>query len=264
MTIRMVALDIDGTLIPPGGGHGAMPDPHMTSAVTALQEAGIVVVLASGRMFPGTARVARHLGLDTPLICQQGASVHLPNGTVSHRFALDREVARELAGFAQEHNWPYGWFDAVRYIASAPNPSTTEYALVSGIDPEYHEAPHQSDIEPTGVDIISTAADASRVHSVLEARFGGRAHFLDFPAVTGAHSPEASKGNALALLAQDLGIPREAVLAIGDSVNDVSMLRWAGVGVTLPHCDRYAREAADEILAGEGVERVAALLRSLL
>jgi len=264
MTIRLVALDIDGTLIPPGGGHVALPDPDITSAVAALQQAGIVVVLASGRMFPGTARIAGHLGLRTPLICQQGASVHMPDGTISHRFAIDVEVARELSQFAREYGWPYAWFDAVRYLASAPNPASTEYALVSGIDPEYHEAPQHSDIEPTGIDIISTPADANRIHALLEARYGSRAHFLDFPAVTGAHSPEASKGNALALLAQDLGIPREAVLAIGDSVNDASMLRWAGVGVTLPHCDRYARAAADEILAGEGVERVAQLLRGLL
>jgi len=51
MTIRLIALDIDGTLIPPGGGHLALPDPDITSAVAALQQAGIVVVLASGRMF---------------------------------------------------------------------------------------------------------------------------------------------------------------------------------------------------------------------
>jgi len=264
MTIRLVALDIDGTLIPPRGGHVALPDPDITSAIAELQLAGVAVVLASGRMFPGTARIARHLGLHNPLICQQGASVHLPTGELTHRFAIDAAIAHELADYAKEHRWPYAWFDAVRYLASAPSPESTEYALVSGIDPEYHDEPRRSDVEPTGIDIISTPEDANRIHRLLEARYGDRVHFLDFPSVTTAHAPEASKGNALALLAQDLGIPREAVLAIGDSVNDASMLRWAGLGVTLPHGDRYAREAADEILGGTGIERVAALLRSLV
>jgi Cof subfamily protein (haloacid dehalogenase superfamily) len=263
MPIRLVALDIDGTLIPPGCGHAAMPDREITSAIAALQHAGVVVVLATGRMYPGTARVARHLGLRTPLICQQGASVHAPDGGITHRFAIDLDVAHDLVGYAREHRLPYAWFDAVRYIASAPNAASTEYALVSGIDPEYHDAPQHSGVEPTGIDIISTPEDANRIHGLLQTRYGDRAHFLDFPSVTGAHSPHATKGNALALLAADLGIPREAVLAIGDSVNDASMLRWAGVGVTLPHCDRYAREAADEVLGGEGVERVAGLLRTL-
>ena len=65
-------------------------------------------------------------------------------------------------------------------------------------------------------------------------------------------------------LAQDFGIEQEAVLAIGDSVNDASMLRWAGRGVAMPHSDRYALDAADEVLTGTGISGVAALLRSLL
>ena len=53
-------------------------------------------------------------------------------------------------------------------------------------------------------------------------------------------------------------------MAIGDSVTDASMLRWAGVGVTLPHGDRYARAAADEVLTGDGIAGVAAFLRGLV
>ncbi len=241
-----------------------MPDAAISSAIAELERAGVVVVLASGRMYPGTARIARHLGLVNPLICQQGASIHAPDGAIAHRFAIDPEVAHELVAYAREHQLPYAWFDAVRYIASEPNHASTEYALVSGIEPEYHDAPHESDVVPTGIDVISSAADANRIHGFLEARYGDRVHLLDFPSVTAAHSPDASKGNALAMLATELGIPRDAVVAIGDSVNDVSMLRWAGRGVTLPHCDRYARAAADEILSGSGIDGVAPLLRSLL
>ena len=264
MSIRLIALDIDGTLIPPGGGHVALPDAAIVSAVADLQRAGVVVVLASGRMYPGTARIANHLGLASPLICQQGASIHAPDGAIVHRFGIDPDIAFELVAYAREQRLPYAWFDAVRYIASRPNHASTEYALVSGIEPEYHAAPEESAVVPTGIDVISTPAEANRIHGFLEARYGGRVHLLDFPSVTAAHSPEASKGNALAMLAADLGIPQEAALAIGDSVNDVSMLRWAGRGVTLPHCDRYARAAADEILPGRGIDGVAPLLRSLL
>ena len=130
--------------------------------------------------------------------------------------------------------------------------------------PQFGPLPAGVRLDPTGIDIISTMADANRIHAQLESRYGDRVHFLDFPSVTAAHSPQATKGNALSLLADDLGIKRESVLAIGDSVNDASMLRWAGRGVTLPHCDRYAREAADEILPGNGIDGVAPLLRSLL
>jgi Cof subfamily protein (haloacid dehalogenase superfamily) len=264
VNVRLVALDIDGTLLPPRAGHLALPDPEITAAITALEEAGVVVVLASGRMYPGTARIARHLGLDTPLICQQGASIHHPDGTVAHRFAIELEAAHELADYAHTHGWPYAWFDAVRYVASVENPASDEYARVSGIDPEYHEAPQHAAIEPTGIDIISTLEHSNGIHRELSARYGDRVHFLDFPGVTAAHSPDATKGNALARLARELGIPRQATVAIGDSVNDAAMLRWAAAGITLPHADHYARAAADHVLPGDGVEHVAAFLRSLL
>ncbi len=262
--IRLIALDIDGTLIEPGSGHDAMPDVAITEAVTRLVAAGVVVVLASGRMYPGTARIAAHLRLDSPLICQQGASVHRADGSQLHRFSIDATIADELVAFSQERGWPFAWFDAVRYLASQPNSASDEYGRVSGVTPEYRSDANRAGVIPTGVDIISTAADANGVHEYLAKYYGERVHLLDFPSVTAAHSPEASKANALALLAAELGIGADAVLAIGDSVNDASMLRWAGRGVAMPHSDRYARAAADEILGGSGVSGVAPLLRSVL
>jgi Cof subfamily protein (haloacid dehalogenase superfamily) len=262
--IRLVALDIDGTLIPPGASHDALPDPEISEVVAALVDAGIAVVLASGRMYPGTQRIARHLGLDSPLICQQGASVHRLDGSLLHRFEIDAEVADELVAFALEHDWPYAWFDAVRYLVSRPNEATEHYGRVSGVTPEYRADPHLAGVVPTGIDIISTREQAAGVHDFLAARYGTRINLLDFPGVTAAHSVDASKGKALALLAQDLDIEQRSVLAIGDSVNDASMLSWAGLGVAMPHCDRYARAAADVVLGGTGVAGVVPLLRSVL
>ena len=59
---------------------------ELSDAVARLVAAGVVVVLASGRMYPGTARIAHHLELDGPLICQQGASVHRADASLLHRF----------------------------------------------------------------------------------------------------------------------------------------------------------------------------------
>ena len=261
---QLIALDIDGTLIPPGAGHEGVPDADITDVIARLVEAGVVVVLASGRMYPGTVRIARHLGLDGPLICQQGASMHRVDGSLLHRFAIDADIADELVAFALEHDWPYAWFDAERYLVSRRNDASAEYGRVSGVVPEYRVDAHRAGVIPTGIDIISTLEHANRVHQHLEARYGNRINLLDFPSVTAAHAREASKGNALALLAQDLGIEQRAVLAIGDSVNDASMLRWAGRGVAMPHSDRYARDAADEMLGGTGVSGLAPLLRSVL
>ena len=260
----MVALDIDGTLLNPGVEATALPEADMTEAVHNLHEAGIVVALATGRMYPGTVHIAEHLGIDQPLICQQGASVHDFDGSLRHGCSIDNDIALELYDYATTHGWPLAWFDSSRYLVTAHNPQADYFAKVSQVDIEVHGEPHKSGVRATGIDIISTLEDSRDVHVLLEARYGGRITLLDFPSVTAVHAPEASKGNALHTLADELGISQQEVLAIGDSVNDVSMLSWAGHSAAPAHCDRYAGDSAKEILIGEGVAGVVAKLRSVL
>jgi hydroxymethylpyrimidine pyrophosphatase-like HAD family hydrolase len=56
--------------------------------------------------------------------------------------------------------------------------------------------------------------------------------------------PATDKGTALAWVAQKMGIPREAVLAIGDSMNDEAMIRWAGIGVAMVNGDERIKNIA--------------------
>jgi Cof subfamily protein (haloacid dehalogenase superfamily) len=262
MTVRLVALDIDGTLLDPGVPVDALPEDPMARVVRQLAESGITVVLASGRMYPGTASVARHLDIDQPLICQQGASVHEPDGSLRHGCSIDESIAMELLEYASAHDWPLAWFDSERYLVTRHCEQAQFFADVSKVQIEIDEKPHLSGVRATGIDIISTRERASVVHAEIEQRYGGRLSLLDFPSVTAVHAAEASKGNSLKVLADELGIEQSEVLAIGDSVNDVSMLTWAGYSAAPEHCDRYARAAADEILPGTGVEGVVARLQA--
>ncbi len=261
--IRLVALDIDGTLLDPGAHFDDLPGAEITSAVHALGAAGIVVALASGRMFPGTARIAEHLEIAQPLICQQGASVHNGDGSLRHGYSIDHALALELVDYASHHDWPLAWFDSERYLVTRHCEQAQEFAEVSQIAMEIHEQPHLCGVRATGIDIISSAEEAAGVHAEIEARYGDRLCLIDFPAVTAVHCLEASKGNALSMLAAELGIAQNQVLAVGDSVNDVSMLSWAGHSAAPEHCDHYARAAAMEILPGPGVAGVAELLRAV-
>ncbi len=260
MGVKLVALDIDGTIV---HAHEDVPGPRITQAVAKLRSAGIVVVLASGRMFPGTARVARHLGISEPLICQQGCAVHLASGEIIHEFPIDRAAAMEICDYARTIERAYEWFNPLRYIVSGESPATREYGRVSGILPEYRIDPENSGVAPTGVGIISSAEEANAIHNALVKLHGEALHMLDFPEVTVAVAPDANKGHALSLICADLGISRQDALAIGDSVNDAPMLAWAGRGIALAHSDRYALDAADEVLP-DGDERLAEFLERLV
>lgn len=264
MGVRLVALDIDGTLIEPAHyGHDHVPTARLSRAVMTLRERGIAVVLASGRMFPGTAKIARHLRLPGPVICQQGCSVHLLDGTMTHEFPIARRTALEIIEYARGIERDYEWFNPLRYIASRRTEATEHYGVVSGITPEYRPDPEHSGVAPTGVGVISTNEESNGIHRALVSRHGEALHVLDFPGVTVAVAPEANKGHALSLVCGDLGIDRHDVVAIGDSVNDAAMLAWAGLGVAMPHSDAYALDAADVVLE-EREETLANFLERLV
>lgn len=261
MAVKLVALDIDGTIVLPGAGD--TPTPRLRAAVAAAQSTGVAVVLASGRMFPGTASVARHLGLNGWLICQQGCGIHAMSGEMLHEFPIDNDRAMHIIDYAKSLDRAYEWFSPLRYIASRQSYHTDEYGALSGITPEYEPFPEHSGMRPTGVGIISTKEDAPSIHRALASHHGDALHLLDFPEVTVAVAPEANKGHALSLICSDLGIDRHDTIAIGDSVNDAAMLDWAGRGFAMAHSDRYALDAADEVLETDD-DPVARLLEKLV
>lgn len=262
--IKLVALDIDGTLLAPGVPHDAMPDDTVVEAVAALQAHGVIVMLATGRMYPGTAPIAAHLGIEQTIICQQGASIHNPDGGLRHAFSIDQGIAAELFEFAEDHGYSVSWFDHERYLVTKLTPASKFFAAVSGVEIEMHPRPHESGVRATGIDIVSNEKASSDVHRLLEARYGSRVSLLDFTTVTAVHEPRASKGNALAMVAAELGVAQSQVLALGDGINDVSMLSWAGHSGTPAHGDIFAKDSAKEVLEGDGVSGVVARLLAVL
>ncbi len=263
MKARLVALDIDGTLVPPDGPYKGTLSPRLRAAVSALVADGRTVVLASGRMSPGIISVAKELGLHSPIIAQDGCVTATMDGAIVREVRLEQGLALAVTAYAREAGCAYEWFSAQRYVVTEASRATTVYAELGGVTHEVHPRPETLGIEPNGVGVISDRERAPVVHRELAQRFGDALHLLDFPAVTVALAPEASKANALARLADDLDITRHEAVAIGDSVNDASMLAWAGRGLATANADRYALDAADESLPDE-VDAVAQALEGLL
>lgn len=264
--IKLVALDIDATLLEHGVPVDTLPDQSVVDVVKALHDHGVTVVLATGRMYPGTAPIAKHLGISEPVICQQGASIHQATGELIQGHTIDQDIALELFEYAMEHGYSIAWFDHERYLVTELSPAVEYFAGVSNVTPEITPRPHESDVRATGIDIISNAEDSSHVHRLFEAQYGSRISLLDFTTVTAFHAPTASKGNAVAEVARERGIKQSEVFAVGDSVNDVSMLAWAGESAAPARCDDYAKEAAKEVLVTPGVagvvERLWAIVES--
>ena len=248
---RLIALDLDGTTVE----GGQLPNPRVRRAVAEAEAHGAHVVLATGRPFLSARRYAEAFGLRTPLICFQGALVkelagdhatlyseHLPAAPLDEVIAFAEAQALELTLYSEE-----------RIYYSHTTRSKAFYDLWFGIPggttPNLAAAVreiHAHGLVPLKGLFIGEPEENDALIPLLAQRFDGRlsvvrSHEL-FVEVT---SPVASKGAALAFVAERFGVAREQVIAVGDSGNDVSMVAWAGLGVAMTNATPDVHAVAD-------------------
>ncbi len=226
----MVALDLDGTLLDPAG-HVPV---RTRTAIRALKEAGIRVVLATGRSPWSVAPIAADLDLPGQHVLMQGGLLADPiRGTTSWAGRMDRDLVVEQLAFAREERLTpiLGFADGYR-----ARPLTPEVLQLSW--PTYGEGSHLTIVElleaVAGDGAIRTFAYTSpelhgRAIGAAAARFGARAA-LTWGDEYGIEllAPGVSKGAALARLAGDHGLTMADVAAAGDGRNDLEMLSMAG------------------------------------
>ena len=257
--VRLVAIDLDGTLLPT---FAQTLVPRTAQALRAAQQAGIIVAIATGRRTNYTVPLLEGHGLraDTPLITSNGAVTRTLGGESIDRCHLEARVARGLCGLLREfgavvftfdrpgrgelvledleqaHGRISLWVEANRNAIEVVKP--LEDALPDG------ENPIQGMV--TGglakMKLAETALKASHWSTSCECVR------TEYPArdlsILDLLPPGVSKGWALERLANRLGVDRKATMAIGDNWNDVDMLEWAGQGVIMSNAAQELRTMA--------------------
>jgi hydroxymethylpyrimidine pyrophosphatase-like HAD family hydrolase len=239
--LKLWALDLDGTLLQRDGTIAAGD----RAAVEAARCRGERVVLATGRAFAGASAVARELGLHGPIIVTTGGQiVDLDSETAIDERRLDRAVARDVLAFCRAHRHAAGAFADlgrdVRWVVAPP-----QWRRLPVIDPTLPESLQQ---DPEQLVLLGEQA----VRAVMGAF--PHIHLLPLPNArqpVAAHvlHPEATKGLALLRLAGRLGLSAADVAAVGDSANDISMLKAAGRGFAMAGSPPEVAAAADAIVA---------------
>ena len=264
LPIRLIALDIDGTLI----GDDLAIGPDTRAAVAAARARGVFVTLVTGRMVSSALRFARELGLDAPLVGYQGALIRemrtdgsdRPGRLLVHT-PLAAAVAREIVAWTREHGLDPHVNHLERFILRADDPRADDYSAFMGARAELVADLAGSIVHPvTKVLAVGEAPLPTELAPVARARFTGFAdvtishpRFLEFVA------PGVSKGRAVRWLTRRLRVPLGATLAIGDQWNDIEMLAEVGHGTAMPSAPAQVRAVARYVappLADEGVARM--------
>ena len=247
---RLVALDLDGTLLGPAGEVTA----RARATVDALDAHGVRVVLATGRSPWSAAPIARRLGLDGPQILMQGGLVADP---LADRplwaTTMRQELVSEQLAFARERELIpiLGFADAYRARPLTPDvlelswPTYGEGAhleIVDSLDAVAGEGPIRTFLFTSPARHAAIAADAA-------VRFAGRAS-ITWGDEFGIEllAPGVTKGTALRRLAAELGIAMDDVAAIGDGRNDLEMLAVAGHSAAMATAPAAVRAAADVVV----------------
>jgi Cof subfamily protein (haloacid dehalogenase superfamily) len=257
--IRLVAIDMDGTLLPT---FAQAMTARTAAALRAAQQAGITVAIATGRRSAYTAPLLDGLGLraDTPLITSNGAVIRTLGGEAIDCAHMEARVARGLCGLLrgfgalvftfdrpgrgelvlEDLELTQGrislWVESNRHAIEVVNP--LEDALPDGEDP----------IQGMVTGTLSRMKEAELVLKASEWSSCCGCFRTEYPArnlsILDLMPPGVSKGSALEQLAGRLGVDRKETMAIGDNWNDVDMLEWAGQGVVMGNAARELRTMA--------------------
>ena len=251
--IDLIALDLDGTLLDPAGRIA----PSSLEAIARAKEAGVQVVLATGRPAPEAAWFAREAGcgvlaavLGGAAICDTRTGAHIrrwdfspETGRQALKLCMEREMERMI--FAGEAILldPYSKRLLMEHY---PYPAFHDNAIVTE-DPLAY-------VEEHGLPITKLHGDGDRKNYPLdelaalpgvELTASGDRDFELVPAGVG-------KGRALALIALLRGVPLEQCAAVGDSPNDLSMLQAVGTPIAMGNAGSAVKAAAAHVVADNG------------
>jgi Cof subfamily protein (haloacid dehalogenase superfamily) len=242
----MLAIDLDDTLL-----RSDLTISFRTrNAIRKAEALGCVVVLASGRIPSAMEQFARLLGLHKRpgyLICNNGTMIQESHtGKVIYEVRIKADIALTAYDLAAAEGFPVQIYeDDIMYI-SRPNEFADYDQKITGLRQVVVE--NFRAMVGNGCYKLLIPGDPlilKPLEHILKTYIGSESTiFTSKPYFLEILPVNTDKGTALARVAEAAGIPQQAVLAIGDSMNDEAMIRWAGVGVAMATGDDRIKDIA--------------------
>ncbi len=286
--LRMIATDLDGTLLLPDGSVGE----RTRAALAALRLTHVDLVIVTGRPTRWIAPVVAMTGHEGIGVAANGAVVlDLADGRVTDVVPFAPEVALEIVErlrlafpgvvFAVERARVGDWVGSTggsAYTDPEPlNPERSDFALGVGYRPRWRvpEGVPVGPIEDVLVqgDSVKILARPGPDHDLdADLFWSAGAAVLDGLAEATHSNPDdvllevsvlgVDKGSALARIATSYGLSHDQVAAVGDAPNDLPMLRWAGLACAVANAHPLVLAEAGHVLASNEAEGVADLIEA--
>lgn len=266
--IRLLVIDIDGTLLNPEG----MITARTLASVQAAKEAGVVVTLATARRYCNTAPIADELGIDCPLILCDGALiVQHPAAQVLHTHPLTVSVAQQAVNImaSYEHDVQpvvhpnLGLVEEV-WTGPAERDNLWIEAYILAYPDRVHRMPYAELCtgHPNPLRVVAFASEESiealkPAIATLNCSWNAIKRGNYGCAEMAVMAPDCSKASGVIALARTLNIPLTEVMAIGDNNNDIPMLQAAGWGVAMGQAPTSVKAVAQAVTASNAEDGAA-------
>ncbi|MDR2617543.1 MAG: Cof-type HAD-IIB family hydrolase [Treponema sp.] len=245
--IRLLALDLDDTLL-----RSDLSISYRTrNAIKRTETAGVTVVLASGRIPAAMERFSRLLGMHKRpgyVISNNGTLIQESHtGNVIHEVRIEPEIALAACDLAAAEGFAVQIYeDDIMYV-SRQNEYTSYDQKLTGLRQVVVE--NFRAMVGQGCYKLLIPGDPmllAPLEIILRTYLGKDITlFTSKPYYLEILPPETNKGTALARIAEIMDMDKDEVLAIGDSMNDEDMIRWAGTGVAMANGDERIKNIAD-------------------
>lgn len=258
MTIRLVAMDLDDTLL----RDDWTISPRVVKAIQKAQALGVKMTIATGCMSISARPYAEQLDLDVPVITYHGAMIQQAlSGDVLFRCVIPSALATEIVQYVAGRGVYAQVYLKDRVITEQLNDWSLEYERIAKVRIEQADLSILLSHEAEGVEkilLMAGEAELDRLAPLLRRQYGEKVHITKSkPCFLEMTDSSVNKGVALAALAERLGIAQEDVMAIGDSYNDLEMIKYAGLGVAMGNARPEIQEQADIITASNEEDGVA-------
>lgn len=259
----MIVTDCDDTLLNSERGYSD----YVRKTVKKYIDKGGKFVLATGRMTAATLPFCYDLGLTGEVITYQGAvTSDIETGEVYSMVEMEIEEALMVAHYIEKSGYYYHIYAEDKFFVKHKTERSEEYSRLCGVEnvelgypiSEYIE---KNNIRPLKMMILTDEKNVMPLIKVLHKKFGDKFLFNTskkwmieiIPIVT-------NKGIAVKALAEKYNIKREEVICIGDALNDLAMIEYAGLGVVVENGSPEAKVAADVIAPSNDDDGVAYII----
>lgn len=285
---RLLAIDLDGTLL---DRRGRLSRANRNAVARAV-DSGIEVVICTGRGLAECGHVIDELALAGAAVVAGGAmTVELPSRRTLQRSAMPADLVREVAEILNSATGHYVLLlkdrgsTGVDYVLlgdgkvdSASEWWFQQVPVVVTRAERFDDDPHPDETVRLG--IVTTAREMRVLGARMVEEFGRRTFVHHFPVISadgnGRHladdaihlmeifNAETNKWSAISELARQRGIAPDRVAAIGDEINDVAMIRHAGLGIAMGNAIEPIKHVADRVTLEQGADGVAHAIDQIL